>query len=254
MASPRATILAFSVVLLALGSVYFVGVRALGQPRLAALAAEPALVIPYTAERISLDPDAATWAHVKSVQIHLYPQTVRAPFGTEERNLRVASVYTDDTVAFRLEFADATENRDSTPYPDACAIMLVPGTAPAAGQMMGQDATANIWHWRADWEAARARPGGDSVRAVHELLASGPGTQGLMPVQSVTGRGRYHDGEWSVVFERALHPRQQGELALGPDRPIAIAFAVWDGAKLESLSRKSISVLRSMRLDTGERH
>ena len=132
--------------------------------------------------------------------------------------------------------------------------MLVPGTAPAVGQMMGHDATANIWHWRADWDAAHARPGGDSLRAVHELLASGPGTQGLMPAQTVAGAGSYHDGKWSVVFERPLHPQQEGELALGPNQDIQIAFAVWDGAKLESLSRKSISVLRPMRMGPGGRH
>ncbi len=253
MTSPRATILVFAVALLLLGTLYFVVVRAMGQPRLAALASEPALVIHHTTEPIPLDPDAAAWARMEPVKIHLYPQTARAPFGTEERDVWVTAAYTDGAAAFRLDFADATEGRDSTSYADACAIMFVLGTAPAAGQMMGHDASANIWHWRADWDAAHARPGGDSARAVHELLASGPGTQGLMPTQTVAGRGRYHDGKWSVVFERPLRPQQEGELALAPDGDIEIAFAVWDGAKRESLSRKSISVLRPMRLDPRAR-
>ncbi len=248
MTSPRATISTFAVALLLLGTLYFVVVRSMGQPRLAALTSEPAWVIHHTTERVLLDPDAAAWARIEPVKIRLYPQTARAPFGTEERDVWVTGAYTDEAVAFRLEFADATESRDSTSYWDACAIMLLPGRAPAAGQMMGHDAAANIWHWRADRDAAHARPGGDSVQAVHELLASGPGTQGLMPTQTVTGAGRYHEGKWSVVFERRLRPQQEGELALAPEGDIEIAFAVWDGAKRESLSRKSISVLRPLRL------
>lgn len=252
MESVRATIFSFAIILLLLGASYFAIIRAVGRPRVVALTKEPALVIHHTTERLPLDPDAAQWKRLEAVTIHLYPQTARAPFGTVERDIAVTGAYTDQAVAFRIEFADATESRDSL-FPDQCAIMLVSDTAAAVAQMMGHGAGANIWQWRADWDAARLRPSGDSVHAEHELLASGPGTQGVMPTQAVAGKGSYHDGKWSVVFQRQITSRQEGELALGPEADLAIAFAVWDGALRESLSRKSISILRPLRLDRTAR-
>ena len=245
----RATILTFAAVLLLLGILYLLVVRGMGQPRLDALATERALTIKHTSRSIPLDPGAAVWTRIEPIRIQLYPQAVRAPYGTEERDLWVQGTYRDNAVAFRLQFADATEDRDSTSYADACAIMFVPATAPAAGQMMGHDASANVWHWRADRDAAHDQPGGDSVRAVHELLAAGPGTQAPMPSQTVTGKGTYRDGKWSVVFERQLGSHQEGELALAPGDSLRIAFAVWDGARKEGLSRKSIAVIRPLLLE-----
>src|SRR3990172_6588121 len=137
LSGPRAGVLTFLVSLLLVSVLYFLVVRGSGQPRLDGLSGDSTPTTARVAGPIPPDPGAAAWTGIEPVKVRLYPQTVRPPFGTEERDVWIRGMYDDREVAFLLEFADASEDRDAAPGPDACAIMLVSDAARTARQMMG---------------------------------------------------------------------------------------------------------------------
>ena len=241
-----ATMLRFFVPLLVLGVAFFVVMYSLTRDRLVGVTEEEPLRISYTTSDIPLDPLAEYWAGTAAMMIHLWPQNARVPYGTQERDIWVRGSYNDREIAFQVEFEDATENRDVAPKPDACAVFIEPADSPAIGQMMAQDGSGNIWHWRADWDSEQHHNASDSVTAVAELITAGPGTQTPLASQNVAARGEYRDGKWHVVFKRSLSSQQEGAIELGTGRDQLISFAVWDGAKMESFAAKSISIMRSL--------
>ncbi len=249
MRSSGRIILSFAIPLLFVGASFFVLVRGARQAQLVPLPQEEEpLTIRPSGGPIPLDPGAELWTRVEPLDLRLYPQTARLPYGREERDLRIRAVYDDGEVAFLLEFDDATEDRDGGSSPDGCAIMLVPADAPATAQMMGHGSGANVWHWLADRDAEQHQRGSDSIQAVRTLIAAGPGTQVPMARQTVVGRGEYRDGRWRVVLKRSLASHQEGEIALEPGGTQRVSFAVWNGGAGERLASKSIAILRTLTL------
>lgn len=242
------TVLTFALPLLTLGSLYFIVIRGMSQRQFPVPEEEEPLSVSYTDQDIPLDPGAEYWTGIEPMRIQLYPQAARVPYGTQKRVIWVRGVYDDNEIALHLEFEDDTEDWGDQPTPDACAIMFTPGDAPATSQMMGHGSGANIWHWLAEGADSVVRQS-QTTQQVRELIATGPATQTPMESQSVVARGEYQDGKWRVVFERPLESRQDGELELSPGSYRKISFAVWDGSAMESLSRKSIAILRTLRLE-----
>lgn len=243
------TLLTFSIPLLIVCAVYFIIMYRLSHARMDDLEEEGNLTIKYTNSEIPLDPKAEIWTEIKPMRIHLFPQVARVPYGNEERDVWVSGAFNDREIAFFLEFDDETANWGAPENPDACAILFVPGDSPATAQMMGYNSRANVWHWLADRDAERYQRGNESIQAVRELVAAGPGTQTPMEHQNVVGKGNYENGRWSVVFKRRFNSQQEDEFAFAPGTDKKIAFAIWDGAKMESFSRKSIAILRTLNLE-----
>lgn len=249
MTGSHKSVLRFMALLAVLSAIYFVIMYRLSHARFGGLEAEGTLAIQFTDLDIPLDPDAEFWTGLERTKIHLFPQAARVPYGTEEREVWVRGAFNDREIAFLLEFEDATENWGAPENPDACAILFVPKNSPATAQMMGYGARANVWQWLADRDVERYQKGNQSIQAVRELIASGPGTQTPMNQQNVEGKGYYKDGKWSVVFKRRLGSQQEDEFAFLPGTDKKIAFARWEGAKMESFSRKSIAILRTLTLE-----
>ncbi len=241
-------ILRFAAPLLLVSLLYFAVVYGMRQPRTELVTTPEPLVIGYTADALPADPSADHWRSVEPATIRLFPQASRAPFGTQERVVLLRGSFNDREIAFLLQFGDSTEGRGASGASDGCAVMLTPGAPPAAAQMMGHGSGANIWHWVADTATGDADVSRIRHQAVRELIATGPGTQAPMGAQTTEGRGEYAQGRWSVVLKRPREGLQVGELEVGPARALSIAVAVWDGARGESLSAKSISILRPLRL------
>jgi DMSO reductase family type II enzyme heme b subunit len=238
-------ILIVGIITLVLSLFYFVTVYSMSYKRNPP-EKEKELTVYYVDEQIPLDVNSEFWKNITPVRIHLQPQSARVPYGSDEREIFVRGVYNGSEIGFLVEFEDESENLGLPANPDACAILFVPGESPATSQMMGYNSKANIWHWLADRNLKRYREGDTTVNVVRELIATGPGTQTPMPKQLVEGKGEYTNGKWKVVFKRRLKRMQEDELDFGPGKNFKIAFAVWDGEKMESFSRKSISILRKL--------
>ena len=229
--------------------VYFTVLYRLSHAVSGKLEEKETLAVSYINKAFDLDANNDLWKDIAPVRIHLLPQSARTPHGTTERDILVRMAHNNEEIAVLIEFNDESEDRTGPANPDACAVLFAPGDAPATAQMMGFGSIANVWQWLADRDARKYQAGDASVNVVRELFARGPGTQKELPGQNVEGRGEYGQGRWKVVFKRKLKSSQENELELKPGVDMNIAFAVWNGIKMESFSRKSISILRNLTLE-----
>lgn len=193
-------------------------------------------------QKITLSLDNKIWHDIQPVTLPLFPQSVRTAFGKYERKINVKGIYNKEDIAFLIEYADETENRIGLKTPDYCAILFVPANSPASAQMMGFESIANIWRWSALRDAKK-------IDVVREFVAHGPTTQKPMENQNVLGQGSYAKGGWKVLFVRKRAKQQKDEFEFMHSKRLKIAFAVWDGEKLETFSRKSIAILRTLILE-----
>jgi DMSO reductase family type II enzyme heme b subunit len=122
-----------------------------------------------------------------------------------------------------LEYADPSEDPD-----DAAAVEFMVGDKQAHfahGQPMAQvqGGPVNIWFWK------------NKDAKVLDMNAQGFGTLKVQDKQDTKGKGVYQNGTWKVVFSRALSTGDaEHDTQIKPGEYINIAFAIWDGKKLES--------------------
>lgn len=171
------------------------------------------------------DPNAAAWAKVQVSQFPMSPQ-VHWQNRIQEatvKDVKVRAMHDGSHVAVMLEYVDPTEDPD-----DAAALEFMIGDKKAHfahGQPMAQleGGPVNIWYWK-----------NKDNKAV-DMNAKGFGTLTAQAHQDVKGKGAYANGAWKVVFSRPLsteHPEEDTQFK--PGEFISIAFAIWDGKKLES--------------------
>ena len=171
------------------------------------------------------DPNAAAWTSAPVSQFPLSPQVhwkERIQEATV-KDVKVRALHDGNQVAILLEYADPTEDPD-----DAAALEFMVGDTKAHfahGQPMLQveGGPVNIWYWK-----------NKEAKAV-DMNAKGFGTLKAQEHQDVKGNGAYANGTWKVVFARPLsteHPDE--DMQVKPGEFINIAFAIWDGKKLES--------------------
>jgi DMSO reductase family type II enzyme heme b subunit len=246
MKSSLRTALWFSIPLLLFAIVFFVAMRAMTRDQLVGVTEEPPITITNTDSDMPLDHSDEFWSGIPAATVHLWPQNARVPYGTEERDIIVRGAYNDQDIAFLLEFEDETENREGPLNRDACAVFFGPADSPATAQMMGHGGTGNILDCVGNQDTESRQAGRDSTWAVLELFATGPGTQTPLAMQNVSGRGEHEDGRWYVVVKRALQSQQQDALPVAPTEQLLISFSTWDGAKVEAMARKSISIMTNL--------
>ena len=198
------------------------------------------------ATRTLLNPAAQQWAKVPAEEmimggtpLHQQPSKyVRAawagkPLGAV-RFLKVQAAHNSKDIAFRLEWADPTENRDygdGSVFPDAAGV-LFPLNGDAPLESMGSaDAPVNAWYWRATMA--------DEDDA-QNLIARGAGTAEQTAKSFSQARARWLDGRWEVVFSRPLQTDGEG-VRLSPGKAAKVAFAVWEGSSQERAGIKSFS-------------
>jgi len=171
------------------------------------------------------DPTAAAWATAPAAEFPLSPQ-VHWPVRITEvtaKSVKVRGLHDGNNVAIMVEYQDPTEDPD-----DAAALEFMVGDTKAHfahGQPMFQveGGPVNIWYWK--------NKDGKGV----EMGAKGFGTLKPHSHQAVTAKGVYQGGTWKVVFSRPLQTEFAAEdTQIKPGDFTSIAFAVWDGKKLES--------------------
>jgi DMSO reductase family type II enzyme heme b subunit len=171
------------------------------------------------------DPLAAVWNTAGAAEFPMSPQ-VHWPVRITEvtaKSVKVKALHDNTNVAVLLEFADPTEDPD-----DAAAIEFMVGDTKAHfahGQPMNQvqGGPVNIWYWK--------NKNGKGT----DMSAMGFGTLKAQTHQDVKATGRYDNGTWKVVFSRALTTGNTLEdTQLKPGEFTSIAFALWDGKKMDT--------------------
>ena len=239
----HSTIIIVALCVAVMAVVYFIVLYRLSYRPDGKIGKEKGLTIEYTNQIIDMDVSSGIWKKIRPATIHLVPQSARVAYGNDEKDILVRGIFNDEEVAFLLEIYDESEDLGGLINPDACAVLLAPEEIPATAQMMGYESKVNIWHWSADRNAGRYDKIDQSVNVVRELVAEGPATQKPLAGQYVIGKGVYEPTRWRVIFKRKLAGRQMDAIDITPGTRMNIAFAVWDGSKTETFSRKSISIL-----------
>lgn len=170
------------------------------------------------------DPTAAAWNDVAPSEFPLSPQ-VHWPTRILEvtaQSVKVRALHDGQHVAILLEYADPSEDPD-----DAAAVEFMVGDKKAHfahGQPMlqVQGGPVNIWFWK------------NKTAKVLDMNAQGFGTLKVQDKQDTKGKGVYQNGTWKVVFSRALATEDEHDAQIRPGEYINLAFAIWDGKKLES--------------------
>ncbi len=238
-----------------------------------------------TDQKIEDDPESPLWKDVPSHDVQLIALNARK---NPINRVRFQSVVNDKEIAIRVVWDDPVANRTASrhqDFKDAVALEFALGDVllhthghnePFFG--MGNRAKpVNIWQWRADWqseietkqELEYATKGMDMdvmifggevnpVEAlnpfrdvpIEELNAEGFGTLTPQPKtkQNIVGKGVWKDGQWHVVFRRSLKSLNKWDVKFRKNRPILIAFAVWDGAYQDRNGRKMVSMWQRLNL------
>lgn len=104
-------------------------------------------------------PGSAVWQQATAVEVPMSAQMIARPImpETNAKAVTVRAVHNDVQVAFLLEWQDATRN-DTTlrvdDFRDSAAIQFPVLEGQPFYCMGQQDGDVNIWHWKADWQAA----------------------------------------------------------------------------------------------------
>jgi DMSO reductase family type II enzyme heme b subunit len=148
--------------------------------------------------------------------------------------VEVSALHNGEVLAFRLEWRDASENRDvedNDRFPDAAAVLLPAGPGAPLVSMGAPGAPVNAWYWRAD-----------SDTQGRQVLAEGIGTSRTPDLSRVRTHGVWKGGRWSVVIARALRVEGSEPYAqLAPGATTQFAVAVWEGSNGERGGIKSFS-------------
>lgn len=197
------------------------------------------------ASRTLLNPAAQQWSKVSAEEMSLagtplsqqpsrYVRTAWAgkPVGAV-RFLKVQVAHNGKDIAFRLEWADDTENKDhgdGSVFPDAAGV-LFPLNKEAPLESMGSpEAPVNAWYWRGNLSEGEGQ----------NLIARGAGTVQETPKSFAQTRSRWSDGRWQVVLARPLTVDGDG-VQFSRKKSTKVAFAVWEGSSQERAGLKSFS-------------
>lgn len=171
------------------------------------------------------DPTAAAWATAAMSEFPMSPQ-VHWPTRITEvtaKSVKVRGLHDGTTVAILLEYSDPSEDPE-----DAAALEFMVGDTKAHfahGQPMAQvqGGPVNIWYWK--------NKDGKGM----DMGAKGFGTLKPHTHQDVKAKGVFQGGVWKVVFSRPLHTEHVDEdTQFKPGEFASIAFAIWDGKKMDS--------------------
>ncbi len=218
---------------------------------------------------VPTDPMAPIWHTIPATEFPMSPQVhwQKRILQVTVKSIKVRGVHNNKQIAFMLEYADPTQDPA-----DAAALEFMVGDKKAHfahGQPMGQveGGPVNIWYWRNDTSGAadmNAQGFGTlkkqaqqdvqakgiwkdektKVRFKERKLNPRKDAKGEPMKDPKTGEPLFDEetkvveqdatGVWRVVFTRALTTTDPNDAHFQAGTFPTIAFAVWDGKKLES--------------------
>jgi DMSO reductase family type II enzyme heme b subunit len=193
-----------------------------------------------------LQPDAPLWRGARAERVALMgtpvglqpTAAVRVAWTNRKigavGEVDVAAVCDGQRLAFRLEWADPSENRElveTTAFPDAAAVLLPVAKGAPVVTMGAPGQAVNALYWRADENGAG-----------RQVVAEGIGTSRTVDVDLVKGQGLWKEGRWRHVIARALRVETAEPVAqLAAGQTTGFAVAVWEGGNGERAGIKAFS-------------
>ncbi len=200
----------------------------------------------FHADNLPTSPDDAAWNDAPRLDAQLAGQIVLEPrqFKPGHDMVSARALYNGKEVALLVTWDDGTQNLGADGKPaDQMALQL-----PLEGGKPGDTGTEKpffllgdrdhpVDHWR--WNAAQGLA--RQVFAGHDQATP-------REAQGLTATGDYKDGQYRVIFRRALQG-QAGELAFAPGAFVPIAFQAWDGDQDEDGLKMAMSSWYSLLLE-----
>lgn len=220
-------------------------------------------------DEVPTDPTAPIWSTLPAAEFPMSPQVhwQKRIGSVTVRSVKVRAVHNNKQIAFMVEYADPTQDPA-----DAAALEFMAGEKKAHfahGQPMAQveGGPVNIWYWRNDMPVAADMTaqgfGTLKKQAQQDVQAKGvwkdektkikfkerklnprKDSKGEKMKDTKTGDVLFDEetkvveqdvsGVWRVVFTRALTTSDKDDVQIQTGTFPNIAFAVWDGKKLES--------------------
>ncbi len=218
-----------------------------------------------------VDLNGTPTGEVSTTVVPLSAQYILPPQGGTILGLTARAAWTDKDFAVRVSWKDETRNITGpsvdykNTFSDAVAVEfpidLIPGRSPF--RCMGQSENrVNIWQWKAERDRSlNSTPvlGNPEDKAVKNYMGPGPGYLIDPSEDDPDSVAFYNDQDktWTVIFKRPLLLGSK-ETSVQFPQPKAgniastqIAFAVWDGANGERLSKKGVSTWVDLTFEPG---
>lgn len=191
------------------------------------------------------DPSASAWKSVSATMMELKGTPIGAqptPYTrTAWKDRKIGAIpkvelrlaHDGESLYARLEWVDATENRDvddNNQFPDGAAVLFPVGRDAPINTMGNEKEWVNGWHWRADQERGQS------------VVAHGVGTTEPTS-ESVTTTAVRKGDRWQVVISRKLVDSGSGKTSVGlaAGRATRIGVAVWEGSNGERAGFKAFT-------------
>lgn len=206
--------------------------------------------------------DDAAWAQAPATAMLMVPNIIKDErlFTPLNDMVSVQVLFNKDEIAFLLTLNDRTDSRPGEPttdqirddslesYSDAFAIQFPKQesyeSAPVVVKPLyrhGDKAhPTTIWYWNA---GNYVEGEGENSARTMLLDASGPNEkiQPRMEDKSLTAKGNWQDGQWTVLMKRARTGGDSGDIDFTEGSFLPISFANWDGSNGEVGSKHTLT-------------
>jgi DMSO reductase family type II enzyme heme b subunit len=209
-------------------------------------AKKPELKFVVKAKRIAADvpedPQDPRWDSMELFEFPLVGQVTQdAPrdFTAMLNDMDVKAVYNDQEIAVMLVWDDPTQsapNPETGSFSDMVAIQFpnrIPTGATKPYFLMGDSENpVNLWKWKSDTQRLFETNAWGMDKEIEQKADS----------QNLKGKGVYHQGQYRLVFKRALRTADvQDDIQFEIAKFIPIAFNTWDGSAGDTGKKRSVT-------------
>ncbi len=200
-------------------------------------------------------PDDPAWEKASPMTFAMSPNIIKAErlFKSLNEMVTIRALFNGHDVALRVDIDDRTYSVPGSelekkyridgvePSHDAVAVQFpvkIPQTSEKPWFRHGDKKhSVNMWYWK----APSVEP--EMPQGVAMLDARGPDAAPIPRggYKDLAADGVWKDGQWRVVFKRALKTKDSADLQFETGRYIPVAFANWDGVAGEKGARHSFT-------------
>lgn len=196
---------------------------------------------------LSVDPEDPRWKDLEGHYFPLSGQITFAPrlFTPSLDSVSVKAMHNGKEVAFLVMWDDITQDpkpvgsgaqaSNANTLSDAIAIQFpvkIEGFVKPYFIMGDSERAVNLWIWKPDGHGVKESNASGITKETPQDQAS----------QNVEGKGIYSQGQWRVVFKRALVTQDKDrDITIEAGKFIPVAFSAWDGSNGDEGAKRSVS-------------